>query len=89
MGRHRRRAAIATSNGVLTLDAVDRDRRVRVLRVSGRPLMLQRLAALGVVPGVWVTVVKPHSPAIVSVGGARIAIGRSAARSIEVEVANE
>jgi Fe2+ transport system protein FeoA len=33
------------------------------------------------------TVVKPEEPAIVSLGGARIAIGRDAANSIEVEVA--
>ncbi len=89
MRRHRRGEGVASTNGALTLDAVGRGSRVRVLRVTGRPLLMQRLAALGVVPGVAVTVVKPHSPAIVSIGGARIAIGQSAARSVQVEMADE
>jgi Fe2+ transport system protein FeoA len=72
----------------LTLDAADRDDKVRVVRVSGRPRLIQRLAALGVVPGVMLTVVKPHTPAIVSMGGARIAIGKAAAQSVEIEVAD-
>lgn len=74
-------------NGRLTLDAVGRNSKVRVLQITGRARLMQRLAALGVVPGVTLLVVKPHGPAIVSLGGARIAIGRSAARAIEVEVA--
>jgi Fe2+ transport system protein FeoA len=45
------------------------------------------LAALGVVPGVLLTVLKPHGPAMVSMGGARIAIGKCAAKSVEIEVA--
>ena len=73
-------------NGIATLASVPRDSRVRVLQVSGRPRLIQRLAALGVVPGVLLTVLKPHSPAIVSLGGARIAIGHAAANSVEIEV---
>jgi Fe2+ transport system protein FeoA len=46
------------------------------------------LAALGIVPGVLLTVLKPHSPTIVTLGGARIAIGQDAATSIEIEVAD-
>ncbi len=70
----------------LTLDAVERAATVRVLRVSGRPRLIQRLASLGVVPGVSLTVLKPHGPAIVTMGGARIAIGKAAAQSVEIEV---
>ena len=33
------------SNGRLTLDTVDRNSNVRVVRVSGRPRLIQRLAA--------------------------------------------
>ena len=76
-------------DGVTTLATVARDSRVRVLRVSGRPRLMMRLATLGVVPGVLLTVIKPHGPAIVSLGGARIAIGRSAAQSVVVEAAVE
>lgn len=73
-------------NGRLTLAAAARNSKVRVLQVSGRPRLMQRLAALGVVPGVTLLVVKSHGPAIVSLGGARIAIGSSAADSVEIEV---
>ena len=72
----------------LTLAAAERDSRVRVVQISGRPRFIQRLAALGVVPGVQLTVVKPKGPAIVSLGGARIAIGQNAAKSVEIEVAD-
>jgi Fe2+ transport system protein FeoA len=70
-----------------TLAAAERHSRVRVTRVSGRPRLIQRLAALGVVPGVSMTVLKPHGPTLVSLGGARIAIGRAAAEHVEIEVA--
>jgi Fe2+ transport system protein FeoA len=69
-----------------SLDLADRNSRVRVLRVTGRPRLIQRLAALGLVPGVTLTIIKPHGPSIVSMGGARIAIGKSAAQSVEIEV---
>ncbi len=82
-------APVAAPEGALTLAAAKRDSRVRVLRITGRPSLMQRLAALGLVPGVLLTVVKPHGPAIVSLGGARIAIGRSAAQALEVEVIAE
>jgi Fe2+ transport system protein FeoA len=72
----------------LTLDDAERNARVRVVRVVGRPRLIQRLAALGVVPGATLTVVKPHGPAIVSLGGARIAIGNGAAQSVEIEIAS-
>ena len=70
----------------LTLDDADRDAIVRVVRVAGRPRLIQRLAALGLVPGASLTVLKPHGPAIVSLGGARIAIGQAAAQSVEIEI---
>lgn len=75
--------------GGFTLASVGRNEEVRVARISGRPRLIQRLAALGVVPGVSLTVVKPDGPAIISLGGARIAIGQSAARAIEIEVAQQ
>jgi Fe2+ transport system protein FeoA len=73
--------------GAMSLIGARRNDRVRVLRVSGRPLVIQRLAALGVVPGVVLTVLKPKGPMVVSMGGARIAIGAAAAESVEIEVA--
>ena len=76
------------SGDKLTLDTANRDAQVRVTRVAGRPRLIQRLAAIGVVPGVMLTVIKPHGPSIVCLGGARIAIGKSAAQSVEVEAAD-
>ena len=58
---------------------------VRVVGVSGGRRLVHRLAALGVVPGVVLTVVRPSGPALIMVGGARIAVGRTAAQAIEVE----
>ncbi|MDJ0663097.1 MAG: FeoA family protein [Acidimicrobiia bacterium] len=77
----------AAAGNRLTLAEAERYSRVRVTRVTGRPRLIQRLAALGVVPGVMLTVLRPHGPAMVSMGGARIAIGKSAAQSVEIEVA--
>lgn len=59
--------------------------RVRVVGVSGGRRLVHRLAALGVVPGVVLTVIRPSGPALIMVGGARIAVGRTAAQAIEVE----
>lgn len=81
----RSNAAVIGKGGMTLLSARSNDR-VRVLRVSGRPLVIQRLAALGVVPGVVLTVLKPKGPLVVSMGGARIAIGAAAADSVEIEV---
>lgn len=81
-------ASVPTAGDKFTLDFAARGSRVRVVRVAGRPGLIQRLAAIGVVPGVLLTIVKPHGPSIVSLGGARIAIGKSAAESVEIEVAD-
>ena len=84
------RNAIASRDGQQrTLDMAERDSQVRVLRVSGRPRLIQRLAAIGVVPGVVLTVVKCRAPSIVSLGGARIAVGKSAAQSVEIEAVDQ
>jgi ferrous iron transport protein A len=87
--RRRRRGALRRVEGELTLDHVRSGRRVRVVRVRGGRRLTQRLAALGLVPGSLVTVTRSRGPAIVAVGGARIAVGRQAAMAIEVEETGE
>lgn len=82
----RRRTPAPALDGRVTLADATRHSRVRVTRVTGRPGLIQRLAALGVVPGVVLTVMKPHGPSVVALGGARIAIGHSAAGAVEIEV---
>jgi Fe2+ transport system protein FeoA len=69
-----------------TLDTAVRNEAVRVVRVSGRPRLIQRLAALGIVPGAKLTVLKADNPTIVALGGARIALGNAVAESLEIEV---
>jgi Fe2+ transport system protein FeoA len=70
---------------VLTLDRVRAGDRVRVVSVGGPRRLVHRVAALGLVPGAMVTVTRPRGPAIVSVGGANIAVGHQVTRVIEVE----
>ncbi len=67
-----------------TIDRVGRRRRVQVTDVSGSRRLTQRLAALGVVPGAELTVIRPRGPALVLLGGARIAIGRGALPAVRV-----
>ena len=87
MRRRRKSPPTPELDGRVTLAAATRHSRVRVTRVTGGPGLVRRLAALGVVPGVVLTVMKPRGPAVVSLGGARIAIGHSAAGAVEIEVA--
>ena len=80
------RDPISSPDNPVTLATAQKHDQVRVLRVSGRPRLIQRLAELGVVPGVMLTVLKPSKPSIISLGGARIAIGETAAESVEIEI---
>lgn len=73
----------------LTLDTIGSGRRVRIVRISGGRRLVHRLAALGLVPGAMVTVRRGRGPAIVSLDGIRLAVGRHAAMAIEVEEASE
>lgn len=58
---------------------------MRVVRVTGGRRLVQRLAALGIVPGASITVDRNTGPALISVGHTRLAIGRQAAEAVEVE----
>ncbi|MEA1903116.1 MAG: FeoA domain-containing protein [Actinomycetota bacterium] len=69
----------------MTLDEARRDARVRVARITGGRRLVHRLAALGIVPGAELSVIRPRGPALISIGGAHVAVGRGEACSIEVE----
>lgn len=88
LGRERRRHREPVGFASTSLDTVGLNRRVRVVGVRGRPRLSHRLAALGLVPGVLITVVRTHDPAIVGLGTARIALSRSVARCVDVEEAS-
>jgi len=93
--RHHRRAAVDRGRRGRcprrggTLAEAHRHQRVRVTRISGGRRLVHRLAALGIVPGAVVKVTRPRGPALIGIGNTRIAIGRGAARAIEVEAVEE
>ena len=71
------------------LDGVASSGRVRVVGVAAGGSLVHRLAAIGLVPGAVVTVVRRRHPLLISLGGASLAIDRHTARSIVVEAAVE
>jgi len=82
---HRHGIHLGEQGAPLTLDRVKRGSRVRVVRVRGGSRLIHRLAALGIVPGALVAVDRERGPAVLSLHGARVAVGRGAAMAIEVE----
>jgi ferrous iron transport protein A len=82
---HRHGVRFGEQGAPLTLDRVKRGSRVRVMRVRGGSRLIHRLAALGIVPGTLISVDRERGPAVVSLHGVRVAVGRGAAMAIEVE----
>lgn len=82
---HRRAIRPEEQGAPLTLDRVKRGSRVRVVRVRGGSRLIHRLAALGIVPGALISVDRERGPAVLTLHGARVAVGRGAAMAIEVE----
>ncbi|HUF04432.1 MAG TPA: ferrous iron transport protein A [Aridibacter sp.] len=72
---------------VHTLADVAAGTRAKVLRVSGRGPVPKRLMEMGIVPGVWIRVVKSApfgDPIEVRLRGYSLAMRRNEAKSIEV-----
>ena len=71
---------------VLSLSALATGQSAQVSRVTGGRFVVQRLAMLGIRPGVLVTLL--HGPgrrgAVLRVGGARVALGHGVIESIQV-----
>lgn len=84
-GRPRRRT-LRVSGEAQTLSTMRPHEVARVVRVAGGRRLVQRLAALGIVPGATITVDRASGPALIAVGHTRVAIGRQAAIAIEVVV---
>ncbi len=68
----------------MTIATAPSQRPVEVVRVDGGQRLVRRLAALGIVPGVSITVDRSSRPALVTVGHTRIAVGRGVALAVEV-----
>ena len=69
------------------LSSAPRGARVRVVGVDAGRGLATRLAAMGLVPGVEVLIVRNagSGPAVVEVKGTRLALGRGMAAKIRVE----
>ena len=78
------RTALPTTG--LPLGAAEPGRRLRVAGLAGGPALRARLAALGLLPGTDVTIIRRqgHGPLVVDVRGSRVALGRAVARHIQV-----
>jgi len=65
-------------------------RRARVIQVQGGRGLTRRLASMGILPGVVVSLVRggPGGPAIVDVQGSRFIIGRGMAHRVMVQELN-
>ncbi|MBN1213296.1 MAG: ferrous iron transport protein A [candidate division Zixibacteria bacterium] len=72
---------------MMPLSMVNTGRRVRLLTVKAGRGLQARLAAMGLVPGVELEVIRNshHGPFIVSVKDTRLVLGRGMAHKIEVE----
>lgn len=62
-------------------------RKAVILRLEGGCMVLSRLAAMGFTPGVVITVLRTsdHGPLLVSLRGARVALGRQEADLIQIQ----
>jgi Fe2+ transport system protein FeoA len=81
-GRHRTARHTGTDSSLV---AAALARPVRVVAVEGRRHLVHRLAAIGVVPGSEVIVLRRRGPMLVAAGGARIVMNRQTARAVRVE----
>lgn len=78
-------AASARGSGRILSD-VPAGTTVRLASIAGGREVRMRLASMGLLPGVCLTLVQGASrgPCILAVGGARLAIGRGMARRLKV-----
>ncbi len=76
-----------TQPALRSLLSVPAGQQVRVVRIDGGRAMRSRLAAMGLVRGAEVEVVRNsgHGPFIVSVKGSRIILGKGMASRVYVE----
>ena len=71
----------------MPLAMVQEGRRVRVIGIHGGRKLQGRLAAMGLVPGVEIEVIRNgfHGPFIVGIKGSRVMMGRGMAFKIQVQ----
>lgn len=72
----------------LTLDALPKGEKGRVIAVRGGRGLVMRLSHLGILPGAVVRAVAQaplHGPLLVEVNGAQVALGRGVARRVLVQ----
>jgi len=72
----------------ITLDSIGKNRKVRVVSISGGWGIRQRLGCLGIHPGDIITVRRSaimRGPILISVHGNQVALGRGVAGRVVVE----
>ena len=76
----------AEGGGAIPLSTVAAGRRVRLAKVDAGQNLKSRLAAMGLVPGVEMTVVRNGHPGpfVISVKGSKVMLGRGMAQKIMV-----
>lgn len=82
---------LRTARKGVSLSTIANGESVRIQRIESGHTLLSRLAALGFTPGAQLQVVqnRGRGPLIVSVRGARVALGRGEATKIMVERSRE
>jgi len=73
---------------IITLDSIGKNRKAKVVSISGGWGTRQRLGCLGIHPGDIITVKKSaimRGPILISVHGNQVALGRGVARRVVVE----
>ncbi|MCB0071936.1 MAG: ferrous iron transport protein A [Caldilineaceae bacterium] len=75
-------------DGVCTLDCLQVGCTVCLQRMTCKPGQARRLADMGIVPGVELTVLqRGGGPMLIAVGDTRVALGKSVARALQVTAA--
>ncbi len=81
------KAAMTQNTSARRLTAAAQHEQVRVNRIEGGEGLRARLAAMGIVPGVAMSIVRNNfwGPLIVNVRGSRLVLGRGAADKIAID----
>ena len=81
------KAAMGQHSPARTLSSAGQNERVRVNRIDGGEGLRTRLAAMGIMPGAAMSIVRNSlwGPLIVNVRGSRLVLGRGAADKIAID----
>lgn len=70
---------------MISLDKVKQGERVVIRRIDGGGAMVQRMAEMGLRPGVEIKLIRLCGPAIIELSGHRVIVGRGMVGRVMVE----